>query len=151
MQTSSPLKVTALEDYTIIAIDSGGEFSCALSDAGELYCFGSNFYGQLGSGSLGGQQSSPFKVTLLAAHFITAFSCGWGHVCALTNNDQVYCYGRNDYGQLGGASTASPAPGDMRINSLDQVTLVKVSAGAFHTCVLSNIGRVYWYATPYIH
>jgi alpha-tubulin suppressor-like RCC1 family protein len=47
----SPQRITALGDLRIAGISLSGNTSCALSEAGELLCWGSDAQGQLGNGA----------------------------------------------------------------------------------------------------
>jgi alpha-tubulin suppressor-like RCC1 family protein len=42
---------------------------------------------------------------------VVAISVGETHICAVTSDGAVWCWGGNDYGQLGnGSRIASPVP-----------------------------------------
>ncbi len=84
----------------------GGRHTCLLDDG--LLCWGRNEDGQLGLGDTldrGDDEpaSSSFKVDLPAE--IVAVGLGQFHTCALTADDDVYCWGRGDDGRLGYASS----------------------------------------------
>ncbi len=89
-------------------IKSGENFSCArrvVSGVGELYCWGDNQYGQLGLGTVGYASTHAIKVRLPGS--VKDFSVSYANVCAVLEADSanlagsVYCWGRNDVGQLG--------------------------------------------------
>lgn len=106
--------VALAQDATLIS--AGYAHTCALLVSGTLACWGSNQYGQLGPALEPGPPSGPVGVDLGVP--ITQLSCGREHTCAVTKNDRVYCWGRNDFGQLGngesGSTTAHPEP-DARV------------------------------------
>jgi alpha-tubulin suppressor-like RCC1 family protein len=99
-----------------VAISAGYAHTCALLDDGRLACWGSNQYGQLGPNADPGPPSLPVLVDLGVP--IVKVACGREHTCAKTELDRVYCWGRNDFGQLGngelGDTTAHAAP-DARV------------------------------------
>lgn len=68
-----------------------------------------------------------------------AISAGWHHTCAVVAGD-VWCWGRNDDGQLGDG-TSSPAASPVRVAGLT-TQQVAVSAGNRHTCSLDVEGDV---------
>lgn len=81
--------------------------TCATSDAGGLYCWGSNFYGQLGNGTMTASDSA-IEVPSLTS--VDALSAGAYHTCAVADG-AAYCWGRNEDGQLGvGDETVRLAP-----------------------------------------
>jgi alpha-tubulin suppressor-like RCC1 family protein len=105
-----------------VQIDGGAEHTCAVSETGRTYCWGSNGSGQLAFGPttvacrpaysdavtlncstlpVPAADSRRFKSVVAAG----AFSCG------LDLNGIAYCWGDNRYGQLGnGTWTSSTTP-----------------------------------------
>jgi hypothetical protein len=76
-----PVAVSGLASG-VTAVAAGTDFTCALTSAGAVLCWGSNGSGQIGTG-LGLQQSLPTAVPTLTSG-VTAISAGNGHACALT-------------------------------------------------------------------
>jgi len=83
---------------------AGGAHSCAAKVDGSLWCWGSNTYGQLGTGDddprLAPAQAGPSVL----GNDVSAASSGAAHTCALKKDGSVWCWGNNQYGQLGVAS-----------------------------------------------
>lgn len=105
----------------------GGFHSCALTDAGQAYCWGINDDSQLGRA--GGLDSVPVPVS--GGHFWRTLTAGRYHTCGVTTDNQAYCWGDNQTGQLGtgvedDASVPTPVAGGRSWMQLD--------AGAGHTC-----------------
>ena len=90
----------------VVAITGGGIHFCALTDAGEVLCWGSNSDGQLGNGSNNAGIRPPARVLGLNGEAI-AISAGEAHTCALLKSLQVKCWGWNEAGQLGDGTTAN--------------------------------------------
>lgn len=91
------------------AIAAGYAHTCAVLLDGSVACWGSNLYGQLGPRAEPGvTPSGPVPVNLPEP--IGAVSAGGEHTCALAESGRVYCWGRNDYGQLGNGQSGSAAP-----------------------------------------
>lgn len=86
----------------IAAVACGDRHSLALTDAGELYAFGCNAFGQLGSGER--LRSSPVPVAVngraRGAPF-RAIAAGDRHSLALTASGAVFSWGDNSKGCLG--------------------------------------------------
>ena len=101
-----------------VAVDTSGALAgktltqitahCALDSNGAAYCWGNNGAGQLGNGSTA-SSSVPVPVDasgVLAGKTLTQISGGAGQVCAQDSSRAVYCWGSNQFGQLGDNSTA---------------------------------------------
>jgi len=59
------------------------------------------------------------------------------HTCAIDNNDQVWCWGENNYGQLGdGTTTLRALPVKVEKEA------AAVALGGNHTCILTTAGGV---------
>lgn len=121
------------------SVAAGLSHTCAMLANGEPLCWGSNDEGALGRGSNGSVQIEPRPVAVVGD--ATKISTGKRHACAIEANGELYCWGRNDQGQLGlgflGGDVASPK----RVGGLGQLTTV--AAGDTHTCVLDVDGRVW--------
>ena len=67
-------------------------------------------------------------------------SAGISHTCGVTTTGRVYCWGRNQFGQLGdGTTDDSPVPTRVQTDFLFDL----VSAGMHHTCGLAQGGAVF--------
>ena len=70
----------------------------------DIYCWGSNVYGQLGNGTLTDSQQ-PIRVT--SNEKFTKVVAERGNTCALSITGVAWCWGQNNAGQLGDGTTAS--------------------------------------------
>ena len=83
--------------------DCGSKY--ALTADGELYAWGSNAYGQLGTSANAGtstKNNTPAKISISG---IKEFTVQNGTCAALTKEGKLYLWGRNQAGQLGNGST----------------------------------------------
>lgn len=83
---------------------SSGETTCATS-GGQVFCLGSNYYGQLGAGGKGSYISYPILMPGVDA--AVAVATGERHTCALRVDGSVRCWGDNIDGQLGDGTTTN--------------------------------------------
>jgi alpha-tubulin suppressor-like RCC1 family protein len=83
------------------AIAAGGEPMCAVVN-GSAYCWGG---GALGNNSTA-SSSVPVQVQGLTSG-VQAIATGYSHACAVVNGRAVWCWGANDFFQLGNNSTAN--------------------------------------------
>ena len=97
--SNSPVKVDGLgRDSSVTVITVGDEHSCAVQ-RGAAWCWGYNEFDQLGSGSSGGQNSTPVSVRGLD-NGVTAIAAGSRHTCAIQYG-VIKCWGSGGSGQLG--------------------------------------------------
>jgi hypothetical protein len=90
-------------------ITAGYGHSCGLTTAGAAYCWGDNGSGQAGDGSTGTALLTP--VAVAGGLTFEQLSAGLLHTCGLTAAGAAYCWGSNDYGQLGdGAGISRSTP-----------------------------------------
>jgi alpha-tubulin suppressor-like RCC1 family protein len=101
---TTPLEVTG--SHTFTQLTGGWGHNCGLTGIGETYCWGSNYYGQLGSATPNlGSASAHYTPTLVVgSHAFIQLGWGGGHNCGITANGITYCWGQNFYGQLGSAT-----------------------------------------------
>ena len=124
--------------------------SCALTTDGVVFCWGANSDGQLGNGS-NEDSDVPVPVKgLNGADQLTnmkQISAGGRHTCALAEGGAAYCWGRNNYGQLGtGTFSQSNIPVAVSETSLAGSPITPISmitAGDNHTCAISSTGTAY--------
>ena len=132
----------------IIQIAAGAQHSVALTASGQIYTFGRNIYGQLGTPTASGTNApspTPSLVALPGATGLVAqVSAGAGHTLAVTSSGQLFVFGRNYYGQLGnaintGVDTPNP-PALVAFPAPTTIARVAVGAHAFHSVALvSNL------------
>jgi alpha-tubulin suppressor-like RCC1 family protein len=134
---------------------TGYAHACALMKDRTVKCWGSNGYGQLGLGTKD-TQPHPLPETVPGLSNITSLAAGGGdtsHMCAVAGGGNIWCWGANDYGQLGVGTYGSTAgrlsptqvcwTGSISTSSCNVLTsATSVAAGDFHTCVRLLSGAV---------
>ncbi|MDQ2670924.1 MAG: hypothetical protein M3Y31_09850, partial [Gemmatimonadota bacterium] len=137
----APTLVNTALTFSSLAI--GAHHSCALTADGGAWCWGLNGFGQLGDGSTT-DRSTPVAVAAPAGGSPLDFvllTAGELHTCGLTAEGAAWCWGRNNYGQLG-----------VPLSNVPQLTPVPVSGGhvfttlsadAIHTCGITADGTAY--------
>jgi hypothetical protein len=158
-----PVAVSGALRFTALA--AGGANTCGLTSAGAAYCWGDNFFGQLGIGSRtgpencrnyngGDEQCSTRPLAVQGGLSFTALSVLGDHICGLTRSGAVYCWGSNDLGQLGDAlaiSSDQPArrggdysPIPVAVSGgLTFASLASSAGSAGHTCGITISGAGY--------
>ncbi|MFV8816755.1 RCC1 domain-containing protein [Haliea sp. E17] len=130
-----PVVVQGLAD--VAGISAGYLHSCAVTGAGEAFCWGANQSGQLGNGTLE-PALTPVAVQGLPGR-VLAIGVGEQWSCALTDSDQVWCWGDD---VLTGAVGESFASSTLPVQVAQFGNVHQLSVGNRHACVLSGEGLV---------
>ena len=138
--TSAAFNIGQITTGPFTQLSAGGTSTCGVTTGGTAYCWGYNNNGQLGNGATT-NAITPIKVIggLTLASVGTAglqfFSCG------LSAAGAAYCWGYNDYGQLGdGNYTSSSQPAAV----LGNLTFSTLTAGEDgHACGIAAAGAAY--------
>ena len=136
----------------VTQVAAGAFHSLAVTSTGQLYGFGYNQSGQLGTTTNNGQVTAnptPALVSLPGATGpVTQVAAGNDHSLALTSTGQVYAFGDNDYGALGnttndgGAPSANPTPALVSLPGASG-PVVQMAAGDTHSLALTSTGQLY--------
>jgi alpha-tubulin suppressor-like RCC1 family protein len=135
----SLLPVAVTGDFAFRQVTAGAYHSCGITTDGRALCWGRNDSGQLGSGTAELDQLLPVPVT--GGLTFASLDAGGQHTCGITLPDRrAYCWGNNDWGQLGNRSTtSSSAP----VQVDGQRRFRQVSAGTAHTCGVTEMSRAF--------
>jgi alpha-tubulin suppressor-like RCC1 family protein len=130
--------VAAATNLQFLEVRAGLSYTCGLTTDNRIYCWGFNAEGQLGNGSSSDYSADP--VLLAGGRRYRLLRAGLGHACAITLADVTFCWGSNDYGQLGdGTTTDRRSP----VRVAGGITFLRVSTGGLHTCGLTSAHIAY--------
>eukprot|EP00850_Spirogloea_muscicola_P020445 SM000216S06571 [mRNA] locus=s216:185144:189462:+ [translate_table: standard] len=120
-------------------------------DAGELFTFGGNRFGQLGIGT---ERDVPQPVLIDGLRGVEGVACGGYHTAALAGCGDLSVWGGNEGGCLGlGRNVLANVPGPTRVeaDAVKQLTMVQVACGWKHTAAVSANGILFvwgWGGAP---
>ncbi len=90
------------------SVSAGEGHTCGVTKTGAAYCWGSNYYGQLGNGATT-DEATP--VAVAGGLTFRTVSAGEELTCGITTAGAAYCWGSNFYGELGNGTIADqPTP-----------------------------------------
>jgi alpha-tubulin suppressor-like RCC1 family protein len=89
-----------------VELAHGSSMSCARLASGQVWCWGYNPDGQVGTGTTATPVLSPTAVVTISD--ATSIAAATGFTCAVRASGGVWCWGNNDYGRLG-VGTTTPA------------------------------------------
>ena len=141
-QQTTPQLVNLGSGVKAVDVSVGQDFTCAVTDAGALMCWGDNGYGKLGIGSTSSTTySTPQNASLPTNRKAVDVQLGRHFAYALLDNGDVVSWGRNHVGYLGiGNTTTMYSPTVVSLDSQRQV--VSISAGKQHGCIGYDNGSV---------
>ena len=123
---------------TIVRIAAGQAHSMAVDDAGGLWTWGRDLWGQLGHGEAGAPRTSPLRLS--ETDGLLAAAGGEGHTIANAKTGEVLAWGRNDLGQLGdGSSGTVPIP--QPVLGLEEI--VRLATGEHHGLAIAADGALW--------
>lgn len=123
----------------VASISTSYKHTCALTTAGQVYCWGLNKYGELGDGT-GWNSALPKLVSGLAGDTV-AITSGTDHSCALSSAGGVKCWGYNGSGQIGDGTSLNNRMSPVQVSGLTS-GVTAIAAGESHTCALTSAGAV---------
>lgn len=119
--------------------------TCGLS-SGEIYCWGENGDGQLGTGDTV-DRAGPAKVVMTGALLgktIVDVQAQSEAACALDDAGAVYCWGSNQFGQLGtGDTTYQPTPTAVDMSGMNGEVFSQITATNYSMCGLTTVGNIW--------
>jgi alpha-tubulin suppressor-like RCC1 family protein len=116
-----------LED--VVEVAAGREHTCARTSEGIVYCTGDSSYDQIGAPIWG---EPGYFEAIADLEDVSSLCAGSQHNCAVSGG-KVYCWGRNDDGQVGQTSGATHST-PQEVSGL--TSAVAVACGTSHSCAL---------------
>ncbi len=118
-----------------IQVSAGDFHTCAIRSGGELWCWGGALNGQLGVGATIAHNSpTPLVVDAPPGRY-RAVAGGESHTCAIAEDQSLWCWGRNDHGQLGtGDLERRSVP--VRVRTPGGDGWLALALGRDHTCAV---------------
>uniref|UniRef100_A0A671MLA6 RCC1 and BTB domain-containing protein 2-like n=2 Tax=Sinocyclocheilus anshuiensis TaxID=1608454 RepID=A0A671MLA6_9TELE len=140
---------TSLIGKRVTEVACGSHHTIALTTEGEVYAWGYNNSGQVGSGSTANQPTPRRVSSCLQNKVVVNIACGQLCSMAVLDNGETYGWGYNCNGQLGlGNNGNQQTP--CRIAALQGINIVQVACGYAHTLALTDEGFIYsWGANSY--
>lgn len=136
-QRNTPVPVLGVADA--IHVSAGTEHACAVRMSGAVVCWGRNDRLRVGVTDPNDQ------FTPVAAAGVTdavQVAAGHEHTCALRRGGTVACWGRDNSGQLGRGGAISDASFHTAADVVELSNVVRIAAGADHTCALLRSGAL---------
>ncbi|KAK3089327.1 hypothetical protein FSP39_002760 [Pinctada imbricata] len=145
-------KVESLTNMTVTQVVVGANHCLALTSAGEVFSWGDNSKGQLGRGPVSqAEQRNTKLVKDLAIYNTVQIASGAYHCLALTDDGKLFSWGDNTHGQLGLGPGTAYHDRPQQIMSLRGIPLAQITAGGYHSFVLSLSRAVFGWGKNWRH
>ena len=136
-----PTLVKVSNGSKVKTVGCGSGHTIIITKDGTLYSFGDNGYGQLGLGD-----NTPMNIPILVAALndlkVKVVSCGNNHTVIITEDGNLYSFGKNEFGQLGLGNIGDKnepklvtIPGGLKVKA--------ASCGYHHTVIITEDNNFY--------
>jgi alpha-tubulin suppressor-like RCC1 family protein len=94
---NAPVRIGAFEDWATVS--AGREHTCGVRRNGKLYCWGLDDFGRVGDGDGDAPHNAPVRIG--AFEDWADGSAGSYHSCGVRKIGKLYCWGDDEFGQVG--------------------------------------------------
>ena len=139
------INTTAIEisaPTAFVWLDVGTWFACGVDSDGAIWCWGDNRFGQHGDGNTGTHNTNPVQANPPAGVTFTQVTAGELHTCALDTDGTAWCWGDDDFEQLG-TEAVQDASTPIQVEAPADVIFTSIEAGYFYNCAIDNQGAVW--------
>ncbi|PSC72205.1 ultraviolet-B receptor UVR8 [Micractinium conductrix] len=137
----TPTKAKGLEGVKVAQVACGWRHSIAVDEAGSMYTWGWNSYGQLGHGDRI-DQYIPKRVEALRQQRVALVTGGWRHTLAADGEGRVWAAGWGKFGQCG-VGTNEDVVTPQQVQALAGQRVVLLESGWKHSLAVTDTGRFY--------
>ena len=125
----------------IAGFAGGLQFNCGVGGSGTISCWGSNSYGQLGTGTT---DSVPGIAVVTGSQTWRGVFAGYDWACGIANSGATHCWGHNSWGVLGPVVDriyVIPAPRVLEVPA--GLAFTALDGGFYHMCGIAADTRVH--------
>lgn len=145
-ETPSAAASTAAASGALVfrSLGGGDEFTCGVTADQRAFCWGGNFFGQLGNGISGQSDANAGRlrpVEVVGGLRWRNVSVGQSHACGVTTDDIAYCWGYGGFGQLGTGDYVFSVSHPVAVAG--GLRFTRVRAGKYHTCGITTAEDAY--------
>lgn len=127
--TFSPALTPPIANVEVLTASVGTSHAAVATVHGECYTFGSNQFGQLGIGCTDSQPQSHavHKVNELQTKYIVRVACGDAYTVAVSNDGEVFSWGKRLRGRLGRTGKTDCLPAVVTFSDCEKLDVLSLS------------------------
>jgi alpha-tubulin suppressor-like RCC1 family protein len=151
---SSPEPARVAGQIVFATFGPGRQHTCAIAADGAAYCWGMDWYGEIGRG-IWQMEAQPIPFRVVGDHEFTVIGGGQRFTCALRASGDAWCWGHGHIGELGTRETSVCADLFMNVRCspwpvpvATSHRFVGIASGATHTCAITAEGRTFCWGDP---
>ncbi len=135
-------------DRPVVSLAAGGDHTCAMTEGGDVSCWGTGARGQLGYGntlSIGDDEPPSAAGAVPLGVAVSSITAGSSHTCAVTLGAQLSCWGAGGEGRLGYGNlndVGDNEPPSAAGTVMGPLATIHASAGGQHTCAVDGNNAV---------
>lgn len=145
-------------DVKFRSIAAGWRHACGIATTGQTFCWGNNDVGELGNG-VADTMARRIPTLVAGGHSFVQLALSARHSCGIAADGAAFCWGNNQFGQLGdGTTTDRFAPtrvgGNLRFALIATASgfaslsnavppTARAQGGVAHTCALTVVGAAW--------
>lgn len=133
-----------LNGMNVTQIAVGGSHTCALIANGDLYCWGRNSSGQLGTGNTTDLHMYDNLLGPITNGPWLHVSAGSAHTCAVRTGNQIYCWGSDFREALGNGASGNSLTPQLVVGPNENMNMTHVACGRHFTCGWGAAGAICW-------
>jgi len=139
-----PRPVEALKKESMLQLICGGHHIHCWADNGEAFGWGLNSFGQCASEKEVQAVTIPLKIMRLSRMVVRMVACGEEHSVVVTDEGEVFTWGRNHYGQLGNSDlSVIECRLPQLLAAFQNKNVMQVACGAHCTFFICSSGEVW--------
>lgn len=151
-----PTLVESLSTEKAVQVACGNQHTLILTESSNVYATGHGGYGILGTGEANDELHfvpvTALETTLAVGEKIVKVRCGGNFSALVTNQGNMYIWGRNDAGQLGlgdesqgDMHSAERYPRKVPFFETERITIRDVACGENHVVAIAENGAIYYW------
>ncbi|CAD5210158.1 unnamed protein product [Bursaphelenchus xylophilus] len=139
-QAIGPTEIPLLNHIPLRQVAAGGDHFAVLTRSGNVMCWGRNDYGQTSVEAVDEVREPTLVGGPIKSMKVIQVACGGRHTSILTIEGRVFCFGANNFGQLGVSRKCRALSVPSPVLDLLGTKVKSIACGSSHTMAMTSKG-----------